>query len=144
MLDLIQLPVRVSRLLFVPHNGGANDAKLAEHFSGDSCHPTRSERFRTTGLFHVQRDIAFEKSPSRGTRIHKNLLSNLKYDDIHDFVGSCNFVTLEANVGPGYSGTGVWFIGGAVSGAYGALSGMQAGLPGAGISLCVGAVAGTR
>jgi peptidoglycan hydrolase-like protein with peptidoglycan-binding domain len=89
-------------------------------------------------------DIAFESMPSAGSRIRKSPTSNLTYDKAGDFVGSCNFVTVEANLGPGVAGSIVEFTGGFFSSARGALAGAQVGIPTIGISLCVGAVAGWR
>ena len=89
-------------------------------------------------------DVAFENMPSVGTRIYKALYSTLTYDKPGDFVGSCNFVTIEANSVVGGAGSAVCFIGNRMSSAWGALAGGQVGLPTVGISLCIGAVAGWK
>ncbi len=89
-------------------------------------------------------DIGFESMKSVGSRIKRKTSSILRYDSASDFVGSCNFVTVSASVGPGASGSVVQFIGGLSSGAFGFVAGGQVGVPDIGIQLCVGAIAGFR
>ena len=52
VLDLTQLPVRVSRLLFVPHTRGTNNAKLAEHFLGIRAIPRDLSDFELQAFFN--------------------------------------------------------------------------------------------
>jgi hypothetical protein len=91
-------------------------------------------------------DVSFASMPSWGSdivRIASNEPDPLPNAAAFDLMPAC-VMSIGGNIGPGWSGTCL-FLGGAppvVPRFGGAMTGMQAGIPGGSINLYVGAIAG--
>jgi peptidoglycan hydrolase-like protein with peptidoglycan-binding domain len=89
-------------------------------------------------------DVSFADMPSWGTRLRQGPLGSNPMP-IDDFKNPCTIYSIGANVGPGWSGTLLMFgcYGPLVlsTRAFGAMTGMQVGLPGGSISAYWGYIA---